>query len=154
MIHGRAGAGAGEEGGLASPPTAITTTLRLAHCHCNGHLRHRLHMYLLHWLHVDPLRWRWGRAAQNRDAGQRVLLSLCALRAALLSALNCLRDFDLQVVVCEVGVLGTDFGEGSRFGFLDFFVVARFRVIMQGATSAGEVVVVLHVGGADVAVGF
>ena len=83
-----------------------------------------------------------------------MLLSLCALRAALLSALNCLRDFDLQVVVCEVGVLGTDFGEGSRFGFLDFFVVARFRVVMQGATSAGEVVVVLHVGGADVAVGF
>ena len=153
MIHGRARARAGEEGGLVSS-FSPTTTLRLAHCHRDGHLRHRLHVYLLHRLHVNPLRWRWGRAAQDRDASQRVLLGLCALRAALLGALDCLRDFDLQVVVCEVGVLGADFGEGSRFGFLDFFVMARFRIVMQGAASAGEVVVVLHVGGADVAVDF
>jgi len=157
MIHGRARARAGEEGGLVSSFSSFsptTTTLRLAHCHRDGHLRHRLHVYLLHRLHVNPLRWRWGRAAQDRDASQRVLLGLCALRAALLGALDCLRDFDLQVVVCEVGVLGADFGEGSRFGFLDFFVMARFRIVMQGAASAGEVVVVLHVGGADVAVDF
>lgn len=67
MIHGRAGA---EEGGLVSfssfSPT--TTALRLAYFHRDGHLRHRLHVYLLHWLHVNPLRWRWGRAAQDRDA--------------------------------------------------------------------------------------
>ena len=160
MIHGRdgrAGGGGGEEGGLVSSFSSFsptTTTLRLAHCHRDGHLRHRLHVYLLHWLHVNPLRWRWGRAAQDRDASQRVLLGMCALRAALLGALDCLRDLDLQVVVCEVGVLGADFGEGSRFGFLNFFVMARFRVIVQGAASAGEVVVVLHVGGADVAVDF
>jgi hypothetical protein len=93
MIHGRGGGGGGGGGGgegeLVSSP-AIITTLRLAHCHGDGHLRHRLHVYLLHWLHVDPLRWRWGRAAQDRDASQRVLLGLCALRAALFGALNCL----------------------------------------------------------------
>lgn len=157
MIHGHAGAGAGGEGGLVPPFSSFsptTTALRLAYFHRDGHLRHRLHVYLLHWLHVNPLRWRWGRAAQDRDASQRVLLGLCALRAALLGALDCLRDFDLQVVVCEVGVLGADFGESSRFGFLDFFIMARFRVVVQGAASAGEVVVVLHVGGADIAVDF
>lgn len=63
MIHGRAGAG--EEGGLVSSLSSFsptTTALRLAYCHRDGHLRHRLHVYLLHWLHVNPLRWRWGRA--------------------------------------------------------------------------------------------
>jgi hypothetical protein len=157
MIHGRGGGGGGEEGGLVpsfSSFSPTTTALRLTYFHRDGHLRHRLHVYLLHWLHVNPLRWRWGRAAQDRDASQRVLLGLCALRAALLGALDCLRDLDLQVVVCEVGVRGADFGEGSRFGFLDFFIMARFRVVVQGAASAGEVVVVLHVGGADVAVDF